>query len=829
MRFRTSSRLVASTLFCATILAGGPLVAVEPQEELAGKVDAIFAQLAKPGSPGCALAVVRDGGIVYEKGYGLASLENGVPVDPKRTVFDIGSTSKQFTAASILLLARDGKLSLDDEIHKYVPELPDYGAPITLRNLLHHTSGLRDYINLMVMGDFTIQDLTTDDDALAVLARQKKLNFAPGSEFTYSNSGYFLLSLVVKRASGKSLRDFAQERIFTPLGMTDTQYVNDHAAVVLHRATGYRPQPDGSFGVEMSNWEQNGDGGVNTTVEDLAKWDRNFYDPKVGGPWLIEQLQITGKLNNGESIEYARGLAVSTYRGLRRISHDGSWAGYRAELMRFPDQKLSVIALCNLATAVPNALAQQVADLYLGDRLAPVPAASSPVAAATPLDPARYTGLYWSPLEGLVRRIVVRDGKVFYVRSTSESELRFLGDDRFEMRDAVGTTVVFTPAAAGSQRRMQLVTGTAKPLVFEEEQPPAPLQPADLAAYAGTYASPTAPPICSSGVVPGEPVLQATSKVGTVVDGGTQQAIPPNVWLTDQSGQLVRYEIRVDRDSFDYIVGNGFYNGSTQDALPAAFNFPTGADGGPLGAIEIKAAWKVLGPKDDAKRFFTEEVTIVDTRVDIATGRPARQGVFPTCNLAGEGPCCKRTMGLVGFHIAHKVKGRPQWVWSTFEQVDNAPIQGATPDPKAHYSFNDPTCTGCIENGNPHLMNAPMTTPVQVARTTRVDIPLLPKDVNDQWHQIVRGSVWENYVLVSTQWPAAPQGAVDDDHQPTPEVLSNTMMETYIQNGDKETASCLKCHSFASGLNGCPGDFSFLLGKAQPRPATHERHCGPAS
>ena len=340
---------------------------------------------------------------------------------------------------------------------------------------------------------------------------------------------------------------------------------------------------------------------------------------------------------------------------------------------------------------------------------------------------------------------------------------------------------------------------------------------------------PKAPPICPSGVVPGEPVLQATSKVGTVVDGGTQQAIPPNVWLTDQSGQLVRYEIRVDRDSFDYIVGNGFFNGSTQDALPAAFDFPTGADGGPLGAIEIKAAWKVLGPKDDAKRFFTEEATIVDTRVDIATGRPAKQGVFPTCNLAGEGPCCKRTLGLVGFHIAHKVKGRPQWVWSTFEQVDNAPIQGAIPDPKAHFSFNDPTCTACIENGNPHLMNAPMTMPVQVARTTRVDIPLLPKDVNDQWHQIVRGTVWENYVLVSTQWPADPQGTVDEHHQPTPEVLSNTTMETYIQNGDLKTASCLRCHSFASGLNGCPGDFSFLLGKAKPRPATHERHCGPAS
>jgi hypothetical protein len=333
----------------------------------------------------------------------------------------------------------------------------------------------------------------------------------------------------------------------------------------------------------------------------------------------------------------------------------------------------------------------------------------------------------------------------------------------------------------------------------------------------------TAPAACQAGAG-GGPALAATSKVGTVADR-SQQAVP-NVWLTDQSGQLARYEIRVDRDSFDYIVGNGFFNGNAQDALTAAFDFPTGADGGPLGAIELKAAWKILGPKDDPKRFFTEDATIVDTKADLATGRPdPRGGVYPTCNLPGEGPCCQRKMGLVGFHIAHKVKGRPQWVWSTFEQVDNAPIQGETPDPKAHYSFNDPTCAACVENQNPRLAGAPMTTPVQVARTTRVDIPLLPKDVNDQWHALVRGTVWENYVLVSTQWPAAP--GAKKDPKPTPEVLSNTTMETYIQSADRRTASCMTCHSFASGLNGCPGDFSFLLGLAQPRPATHTRNCGP--
>lgn len=328
---------------------------------------------------------------------------------------------------------------------------------------------------------------------------------------------------------------------------------------------------------------------------------------------------------------------------------------------------------------------------------------------------------------------------------------------------------------------------------------------------------------CPSALAGGGPPLQATSKVGTVADGDAQAV--PNVWLTDQEGQLARYEIRVGRDSFDYIVGNGFFNGATQDTLAAAFAFPTGVDGGPLGAVELKAAWKVLSAKDDAKRFFVEDATIVDSLVDVATGRPDKaHGVYVTCNRPGEGPCCRRQMGLVGFHISHKVKGRPQWVWSTFEQVDNAPIQGTPTAASAHYSFNDPTCTTCTDNQNPRLVHAPMTMPVQVARVTRIDIPLLPKDVNDQWHALVHGTVWENYVLVSTQWPAEPQ---TEDGKPTPEVLSNTTMETYIQSLDRQTASCITCHSFASGLNGCKGDFSFLLNKAQPRPATRERNCGP--
>lgn len=486
MRFRS---IVLAVLF---VFSGIAARAAETQD-LASKVNAVFAEYAKADSPGCALAVIQDGRIAYEKGYGMASLEHGVPITPQ-TVFDIGSTSKQITAASILLLAQEGKLSLDDPVRKHIPEMPDYATPVTLRHLLHHTSGVRDYANLMALSGLNYEDLADDADGLAIIVRQKKLDFKPGDEHSYSNSGYFLLSLVVQRVSGKTLRDFAQERIFAPLGMTSTRFFNDATEVIPHRATAYGPRSGGGFGVQMSNWTQTGDGGVQTTVEDLAKWDRNFYDPKVGGAWLVEQLQMPGTLNDGSKIGYARGLMVDEYRGLRRVQHGGGWAGYRAQLMRFPDEKLSVITLCNLGSVSPGALAQQVADHYLAGRLKPeetAPVAAPTAAAGGPVgDAGRYTGLYWSPGSDLVRRLYIKEGKLFYFRNPqSESELAPLGGDRFAMLGVpVRTEVSFPSQAAGAPRRMEVASVGDKPLVFQEVQPVEP-KPEDLAAYAGTYTS----------------------------------------------------------------------------------------------------------------------------------------------------------------------------------------------------------------------------------------------------------------------------------------------------------------------------------------------------
>jgi len=485
-------------LVSCLLLAGlaAPASAAKPTpEELAPRVDQIFAEYGA-SSPGCALGVVRDGGIIYSKGYGLASLEHGVPLTPQ-TALDIGSIAKQFTATAILLLAQDGKLSVDDDVRKFIPEMPDYGTPITLRHLLHHTSGIRDYIALLTLGGINLEDVATQEESLAAIARQKALNFRPGDEHSYSNSGYFLLSVVVERVSSKTMRAFAQERIFGPLGMTNTQYLDDHTLVIPRRASSYMPRPDGGFRLETCNWEQTGDGGIQTTVEDLAKWDRNFYDPKVGGPALIEQLQTTGVLNSGEKIDYARGLAVDEYRGLRRVSHNGGWVAFVAEMVRFPDERFSVITLCNVGTADPTGMALQVADLYLADRMKPAdpkpPAPAAPATGAAPqassaVDPSSYPGLFFNPTTGQVLRIHAKEGKLFFERSPgNDTELAPLGPDRFAAVDfPVPLEMSFSTLSEGLREVRIHVPNNV--LVFQSVEP-ASLSAADRASLAGTYFS----------------------------------------------------------------------------------------------------------------------------------------------------------------------------------------------------------------------------------------------------------------------------------------------------------------------------------------------------
>ncbi|MCX7973569.1 MAG: beta-lactamase family protein [Candidatus Aminicenantes bacterium] len=335
-------------------------------EDKTKEVDKLFAALDKTTSPGAALAIIKDGEIIYTRGYGMAKLEDDLVMTPSK-IFDIGSVSKQFTATCIAILALEGKLSLDDDVRKYIPELPTYERPITIRHLLHHTSGLRDYNALLSLAGFRPDsDCPTVEESLEIICRQKKLNHPPGEEYSYTNTGYFLLGLIVERVSGKSLNQFAQERIFRPLDMKNTFFQDNHNQIIKNRASGYSPEGDG-FRLNLSNWDEVGDGNVYTTVEDLYLWDQAFYNHRLGRQ-LMELLHTQGILNNGQKIDYAFGLIIGHYRGLKTISHSGSWAGFRASLIRFPDEKFSIICLSNLSTFNPAAVSYKIADIYLADK-----------------------------------------------------------------------------------------------------------------------------------------------------------------------------------------------------------------------------------------------------------------------------------------------------------------------------------------------------------------------------------------------------------------------------------------------------------------------------
>jgi CubicO group peptidase (beta-lactamase class C family) len=348
----------------AGIARAEPLPDPEP-----AAIDAMFSEWSEH-TPGVALAVVRDEKIVYARGYGLANLDHAVPISGD-TVFDVGSMSKQFTAACVLLLAEDGKLAVTDDLRKYIPELPQYENPITIAHLLHHTSGLRDYTALMALGGLSVEPDYTDAFLLGIVFRQKGLNFSPGEQFSYSNTNYFLLGEIVRRVSGMPLSRFAKEHIFEPLGMSATVFWDDHTAVVPHRAESYYPRENdaGQFQLSISLMDNVGDGGLYTTVKDLARWDANFYHNRLGAgkPGFLDDMQKVGLLNNGRSTGYASGLFIGTHRGRRMVSHSGGWRGFRAEMVRFPEQRLSVICLANIGTAHPTALALRVAELYLPD------------------------------------------------------------------------------------------------------------------------------------------------------------------------------------------------------------------------------------------------------------------------------------------------------------------------------------------------------------------------------------------------------------------------------------------------------------------------------
>jgi CubicO group peptidase (beta-lactamase class C family) len=423
-----------------------------PATDPVGKVDQLMSAY-DGNSPGAAIGVLRGGKLVMAKGYGRASLEYPSPIGP-RTVFHVASVSKQFTAFAVILLARDGKLSLDDDVRKYIPELPDPGSTITLRHLLNHTSGVRDQWDLWGMSGGRMDDVITQDDLFRLVTRQRALNFKPGAEHLYSNSGYMLLAKVVERVGGKPFPVFMRERVFTPLGMRDTRVHMDHQEIVPGRAYSYEPNDAGGYRNSVLSYANAGATSLFTTVEDLARWLENFHTGAVGGAAAREMQLTRGILTKGDTIDYALGVVVDRYRGQRRIGHGGADAGFRSYVAFFPEIDAGVIVLSNDAGFNTPGVASQVADVFLGDVLGTVPAKPAATNASAPflIDPARLDALAGEFAEqGGFSFVATREQGQLYVQAPSQPRfvLQPTSDSTFVIPQ-VGAALTFFRRAAGA-------------------------------------------------------------------------------------------------------------------------------------------------------------------------------------------------------------------------------------------------------------------------------------------------------------------------------------------------------------------------------------------
>ena len=334
------------------------------QEQIRG-IDAAFSHFTN-STPGAALSVARNGNILYKQGYGMANLEHTIPITPS-SIFHVASISKEFTALSIVLLNLQGKLSLDDDVRKHIPEIPDFGETITIRHLVHHTSGLRDQWDLFFLAGWRSDDVRTQNDVLNFVKRQKSLNFVPNDEYLYSNTGYTLLASIVERVSGKSFKDYTADNIFKPLGMENTHFHVDHSEIVKNRTQAYIQSENGSLNISIPVFDTYGATSLLTTVEDLVIWADNFRHKRIGGQRTIDLLLTRGVLNSGEEIPYAFGIVHKNYKGLKVIGHGGSDAGYRASFNIFPEHNVTIVVLTNVTDGNPERLAGKVADIILAD------------------------------------------------------------------------------------------------------------------------------------------------------------------------------------------------------------------------------------------------------------------------------------------------------------------------------------------------------------------------------------------------------------------------------------------------------------------------------
>jgi CubicO group peptidase (beta-lactamase class C family) len=457
------SWIAAAAAAALTITSPAPAQQPEP----AAAVAEIFRPWTGAASPGCAVGVAQNGRTVLTRGFGSADLEHNVPITPD-TIFEAGSVAKQFTSAAILLLAEEGKLALGDDVRRYVPDLPDYGTPITIDQLMSHTSGLRDWgVVAEIEGWPRTTRAHTNADALAIIARQRRLNYAPGTEYSYTNSGYTLMAVIVERVSGRSLAAFTRERIFQPLGMRSTSWRDDFRRIVPGRAVAYVRSGEG-WAQQMPFEDAYGNGGLLTTVGDLLLWNEALSGDRLGAS-LGRELQQRATVAYGRRIIYARGLVHEPYGRDGEISHGGATAGYRAWLGRWPGERLSVALLCNAGNVDSAATARRVATAFAPFIIPPT--------AVDAADPAPFVGLWVSLRTGMPLRLEARGRDLAVVGGPA---LWALHPNRF--RGPAGVLSFQSP------NLFTLETPEGEEVRFERAQAWTPT-PRDIADFAGTYRS----------------------------------------------------------------------------------------------------------------------------------------------------------------------------------------------------------------------------------------------------------------------------------------------------------------------------------------------------
>ena len=460
--------------------------------EMTQAIDAVFADIEATG-PGCAVGVVANQKLAYGKGYGLANLDYGLPITTQSN-FYLGSVGKQFTAATILHAVGAGHLSLDDPIQKWVPEIPEYDNPTTVRHLIHHTSGIRDYLNLWGLAGIRSEDVHADEEILSLLARQRNPNFPAGDMYLYSNSGYFLLAQIVERATGRTLREYAEAEVLNPLGMTRTYIHDDRLEVMDQRVVGYQAVAEGGYRMDNPwNFDKVGSGGVFSSIEDLVHWDRNYYTEEVGGAGFTEKMRERGVLNNGRVLPYAFGLTHGQYRGVTTIGHGGALAGFRSDLLRFPEQETTVLVLCNFPNSDPAARGRQVADVVLADHLDPLPGAEeAPIGPEAPVELTTdqldsFVG-HWRASMGIEVEIRREEDRLIFSQDGGRTPVIVVANDKLRL-EASDIDMTLSRMTAGKYTFMNVVQrGTA--FTAERFDPlDLPSDPRDYSQVVGEYYS----------------------------------------------------------------------------------------------------------------------------------------------------------------------------------------------------------------------------------------------------------------------------------------------------------------------------------------------------